>query len=216
MFELTPFNVPRADIFMDEDLPIRLWRLHPSLEESLFIKANSVGAAARLEATPAHAPTAAGSFHWFYTVAALRTELKARLWNYNDNNNCPLIVSNEKKVMIAVMTGDKDTGRPAGFPRNQGIKGVVLDKAIKKNLQLFAGQGGAEAEGTELWVFLYHVEVGGEIRMELSLPASFVRGKIMGWKERIIFKPVDSRPEPKVLPNFPNDEIDFEVTRKAI
>lgn len=216
MFELTPFDVPLADIFKDEDVPMRLWRLHPSLEESLFIKANSVGAAARLEATPAHAPTAAGIFHWLYTVAALRTELKALRWNFNDSNNCPLTISLEKNVMIAVMTGDKDTGRPAGFPRNKGIKGVVLDKAIKQNLQLFTGQGGAGVEGTELWVFLYHVEVGGEIRMELSLPASFVRGKIMGWKERIIFRPLDSRPEPKVLPSFPNEEIDFEVTRKAV
>lgn len=214
MFELTPSYVPRAEIFINESVPMRLWRLHPSLEESLFTKANSMGAAARLEATPAHAPTAAGSFHWFYTVAALRTELKALRWNFNDNNNCPLTVSLEKNVMIAVMTGDKDTGRPAGFPRNQGIKGVVLDKAIKKNLQLFAEQDGAGSEGTELWVFLYHVEVGGEIRMELSLPASFVRGKIMGWKERIIFKPIDSRPEPKVLPSFPNEDIDFDVIRK--
>lgn len=216
MFELTSANVPRADVFMNEDVPVKLWNLHPSLEENLFTQATSVGAAARLEATPAHAPTAAGSFHWFYTVAALRTELKARRWNYNDHNNCPLIVSGEKNLMIAVMTGDKDTGRPAGFPRNQGIKGVVLDKAIKKNLQLFAGQGGSGAEGTELWVFLYHVEAGGEIRMELSLPASFVRGKIMGWKERIIFKPMDSRPEPKVLPSFPNEDIDFDVIRKTV
>lgn len=214
MFELTSPNAPRADIFMNEDVPVKLWKLHPSLEESVFTQATSVGAAARLEATPAHAPTAAGSFHWFYTVAALRTELKSRRWNFNDNNNCPLIVSAEKNIMIAVMTGDKDTGRPTGFPRNQGIKGVVLDKAIKKNLQLFASQGGAGTEGTELWVFLYHVEMGGEIRMELSLPASFVRGKIMGWKERIIFKPLDSRPEPKVLPSFPNEEIDFDVIRK--
>lgn len=214
MFELTSPNAPRADIFINEDVPVKLWQLHPSLEESVFIKATSAGASARLEATPAHAPTAAGILHWLYTVATLRTELKARRWNFNDNNNCPLTISLEKTIMIAVMTGDKDTGKPTGYPKNQGIKGVVLDKAIKKNLQLFAGQGGARADGTELWVFLYHVEMGGEIRMELSLPASFVRGKIMGWKERIIFKPMDSRPEPKVLPSFPNEEIDFDVIRK--
>ncbi len=215
MFELISPNVPRPIIHMHDEVPTRLWKLHPSLEEGVFYKSNAAGVAARNEATPAHAPTAAGSLHWFYSVAELRTALKARRWSYNNNNNCPLIVSDDKNVMIAVMTGDKDTGRREGYPRNQGIKGVVLDKAIKRNLELFVGRE-AGTVGTELWVFLYHVEVGGEIRMELSLPASFVRGKIMGWKERIIFSPMNSRAEPIVVPSFPNVDIDFEVTRKQV
>ncbi|HEY8118186.1 MAG TPA: hypothetical protein VIE91_03005 [Methylophilaceae bacterium] len=216
MFSLEPSNPPQVIIYKDDEVPKKLWQLHPSLEEDVFYQAAGAGYAARLEVTPAHAPTAAGSFHWFYTVATIRTELKTRRWNYNDNNNCPLIVSNDKQVMIAVMTGDKDTGRPGGFPTNQGIKGVVLDKAVKKNLELFAGQNGTASDGTQLWVFLYHVELNGAIHMELSLPDSFVRGKIKNWKERIIFTPLDLRPEPKVLPTLPNDDIDFDVIRKQI
>ena len=63
MFELTSPNAPRADIFMNEDVPVELWKLHPSLEESVFTQATSVGAAARLEATPDRKSTRLNSSH---------------------------------------------------------------------------------------------------------------------------------------------------------
>jgi hypothetical protein len=171
-----------------------LVELHDSLDEGLVREANEHGYRARLEATPAHPTTAAGTFHWHETVAALRTALLERDWIKKDPQNCPFIVSPDKSVAILVMTSDIETGVVNGSPRNQTQKGAVLKQAVSDNYELFETAMISKLEraknGTQMWVLLYHVGVDPngrtELRAELSLPSRFERKKIVGWTERII------------------------------
>jgi hypothetical protein len=172
----------------------RLLALHESLDESLFREVNEHGYRARLDVTPAHPTTAAGTFHWHHAVFALRTGLIERDWQKKDLKNCPFILSPDKTIAILVMTGDADTGLVKGFPTNQSQKGAVLKQAISTNYELFETAMISKLEqannGTEMWVLLYHVGVDEngrtELRSELSRPSRFERKKIVGWTERII------------------------------
>ncbi len=170
----------------------RLRELSPTLNEELLLEANMRGLESRLEATPAHSPTAAGTFHWHDYVAALRTELSLQGWEIKNHKNCPFVISPDKSIMLLVMTGDKETGNKDGHPTNQADKGNVLQDAIQ--LELFDMQAGDS--GTQLWVLLYHVERDlnnnpREIRTELSQPSRFERKKIVDWSERIILRVLD-------------------------
>ncbi|AKR42712.1 hypothetical protein [Methylophilus sp. TWE2] len=212
---LTPSYSPNPIIVKGDLVQRRLRQLHDTLNEDVFKEASDAGFTARLEATPAHAPTAAGSLQWHETVFALRTQLALRKWRIVDTRNCPLIVSPDKNIMIAIMTGDKDTGMEFGDPRNQGAKGTVLSGAIQKNLELFSAKNKANKDGTQLWVLLYHV-VGAEVRRELSIPNSFYRGKITGWSERILLGSMQFNSQPDVFPISPTDDLDFDVIRKKV
>lgn len=63
----------------------RLIELSPTLDEEILLEANMRGLESRLETTPAHPPTSAGTFHWHDYVAALRTELKVRGWKIKNH-----------------------------------------------------------------------------------------------------------------------------------
>lgn len=225
---LRPSNISTARVVLEpNDVISRLAGIHPSLDEQLLLEANARGYEARLEATPAHAPTAAGTLHWHAFVAALRTELTHRDWTIKNHKNCPFIVSPDKAIMLLVMTGDVDTGKQFGNPTNQADKGTVLGEAVEHNQQyeLFENSAVTALErgnsGTQLWVLLYHVERGGlndtEIRTELSLPSKFGKKKILDWSERIILSSIPLGPQVDIndpMPFAPTDPIDVPVERK--
>lgn len=186
---------PRGEVVHEPSMVSeRLQELHPSLDEGLFRDANEHGYRARIDVTPAHPTTAAGTLHWHETVFALRTTLIAREWVKKDPQNCPFILSPDKSVAILVMTGDPDTGIVNCSPTNQSQKGAVLKQAVSANYELFETAALSKLErtknGTQMWVLLYHVGVDQhgrtELRAELSLPSRFERKKIVGWSERII------------------------------
>lgn len=207
------------------DVEYRLKELDPGLDQDIFMEANMRGYEARLEATPAHAPTAAGTFHWHAFVPALRTALIVRNWTKKDHKNCPLIVSPDRHMMILVMTGNSETGKIYGNPSNQGSKGSVLDEGIYRNQQyeLFENKAISTLNrglaGTQLWVLLYHVETGiegdKEIRSELSLPSSFNNRKISAWSERIIMQSINLGPEFTIQAPIPTPPIDIPIERIA-
>lgn len=224
---LTHSNSPQPTRIIDDPLEVqaRLQSLDSVLEQEMLLEANQRGYEARLEATPAHAPTAAGTYHWHSFVASLRLALGAQGWSIRDERNCPLVISPDKSMAIVVMTGNIDTGKPFGNPSNQADKGAVLDEAVQRNVQyqlfetkaiskLRKGEG-----GTQLWVLLYHVEAGSngmkEIRTELSLPSDFQRKKISGWAERIILRPLSSEPTTPVLAPLPVTPFDVPVERRT-
>jgi hypothetical protein len=191
----TPAQQPAGQVIVEPaQVSVRLSELHDSLEEALFREANEHGYRARLDVTPAHPTTAAGTFHWHAAVFALRTALLEREWIKKDPQNCPFIVSPDKSIAILVMTGDADTGVIHGYPTNQTQKGAVLKQAISANYELFETAMISKLErtknGTQMWVLLYHVGVDThghtELRAELSLPSRFDRKKIVEWTERII------------------------------
>ncbi len=190
-----------------------------------MLEANQRGFEARLEATLAHAPTAAGTLHWHAFVPALRLALKVQDWIIKDHKNCPLIISADRSIAIVVMTGNSETGKEFGNPTNQADKGAVLDEAVQKNVQYQLFENAAlnrmqKGEGgTQLWVLLYHVDAAGkdarEIRSELSLPSSFHKKKIIGWAERIILRSIPTNPSTRIAPSLPNKPIEVVVERKT-
>lgn len=225
---LQPYLAPASRVIVEPmEVLSRLQELDPTLDEDVLLEANMRGYEARLEATPIHAPTAAGTFHWHSFVPALHEALIQRGWTRSDYKNCPLIVSPDKSVMILIMTGNADTGRQFGNPANQADKGAVLDQAVQRNQQYELFENDAVSalkrgeSGTQLWVLLYHVERGRghdkEIRTELSLPSSFGKKKIAGWKERIILRSILVEPGSPVVspvPLAPTEPIDVPVERR--
>jgi hypothetical protein len=217
---------PRERVITDaHEVASRLLELEASLGEELLLESNLRGFEARLEATPAHARTAAGTYHWHGFVAAIRTVLKEHRWTIKDHLNCPFVISPDKTISILVMTGDAETGKEFGRPKNQSEKGRVLSEAIdiNKSYDLFEAAAISHMEkgasGTQLWVLLYHVERDSkgtptEIRTELSLPSRFEKKKIVGWTERIVLRSLDVRPGPAVERPVPVEPIDFPVERR--
>ena len=224
---LTHSNAPQPTRIISDpaEVDVRLHSLSPALLQELLLEANQRGYEARLEATLAHAPTAAGTYHWHAFVAALRLALRIQDWSIKDHKNCPLIISPDKSLAIVVMTGNIETGKEFGNPSNQADKGAVLDEAVQRNVQyqLFENRALSKLKkgegGTQLWVLLYHVENGSkgvkEIRTELSLPSDFQRKKIVGWAERIILRPISTEPTTSVIAPLPVAPFDVVVQRKT-
>ena len=223
---LIPSNAPQLTrIVVEPDAVLaRLLSLDSVLSQDLLLESNQRGFEARLEATRAHAPTAAGTYHWHAFVAALRLALRAEGWSIRDERNCPLVISPDSSVAIVVMTGNIDTGKPYGNPTNQADKGAVLDEAVQRNIQYQLFEASAisklkKSGGTQLWVLLYHVESGSngakEVRTELSLPSDFQRKRIASWSERIILRPMSTEPSAPIVAPIPTMPFDVPVERKT-
>lgn len=220
----SPAPQPTRITVEPEKVALRLRLLDPVLTEDLLLEANQRGFEARLDATPAHAPNAAGTYHWHAFVPALRLALSQEGWLMRDERNCPLVISPDRATAIVVMTGSSDTGKAFGNPTNQAEKGAVLDEAVRKNAQYQLFEASALAKlrkggGTQLWVLLYHVEIGSsgvkEIRTELSLPSEFHHKRIVGWSERIILRPMTTEPLTPVVEPIPTIPFDVLVERKS-
>jgi hypothetical protein len=221
----SPSQQPVRIVVHPAEVDARLQELDPALTQDLMLEANQRGYEARLEATLAHAPTAAGTLHWHAFVPAIRLALKVQDWIIKDHKNCPLIISADRSMAIVVMTGNSETGKEFGNPTNQADKGAVLDEAVQKNIQYQLFENAALNKmqkgevGTQLWVLLYHVDAGvkdaREIRSELSLPSSFHKRKIVGWAERIILRSVPTDPSTGIAPSLPINPIEVVVERKT-
>ncbi|WP_265706910.1 hypothetical protein [Verminephrobacter aporrectodeae] len=225
MLTHSPSQQPARIVVDPAEVDARLQQLGPALTQDLMLEANQRGYEARLEATIAHAPTAAGTLHWHAFVPALRLALKVQGWSTKDHKNCPLIISPDRSMAIVVMTGNSETGKEFGNPTNQADKGAVMDEAVQKNIQYQLFENAALSElqkgkgGTQLWVLLYHVDAGAkdarEIRTELSLPSSFHKRKIVGWAERIILRSIPTDPSTRIAPSLPIEPIEVVVERKT-
>lgn len=155
------------------------------------------GFLARTGCSPHHPKTYPGLTHWAETVRALRDKTVPLGWGIRDVNNFPLSVHPNKKITIAVQTGDRDTGVSSGSPSNRAAKGTTTEEAVAVNqrqLELFEFDAIPELLSDDdkvdsiMWVLLYHVDVANrEIRFELSLPLKMIGGKIRSWKERFVF-----------------------------
>lgn len=227
LFELSPSHAPSQKVTHGSDaVQKRLQELDATLDEAVLHMAIEQGYRARLGVTAAHPKTAAGTLHWHESVGTLRTELGVRNWTMVDRQNCPFSVSPDKNMSIIVMTGDPDTGKLRGEPRNQAEKGAVLGKAIEENRQYELFEKDAahvwrseNKAGTQVWVLLYHVDQGkvgaNEIRIELSLPKKFNGKRIVDWTERIILGTISLDSEFTSLPETqPQSPIDVHVERK--
>lgn len=151
------------------------------------------GLSARRSCTRHHPRTYPGLAQWADTVRALRDKTAPMGWSHSDDNNFPLCIHPSGNVVIAVQTGDNDTGISASNPSNRAAKGLNTEQAIwtnQKQLSLFdAFPDTSSVDSNEnriMWILLYHV-TPYEIRFELSLPLNIIGGKIRSWQERLVF-----------------------------
>lgn len=145
-------------------------------------------------ATALHAKTAAGTYRWNETVAALRAELVERGWIPSDVKNAPRILNEEKNVSIMVATGDQNTGT-SKIPKNATSKGSMTQADVWNNgnqlvIEEVASLLAEKSPAT--WVLLYfYSRQYNHIRLELSLPSGMENGFISEWEERIILPKID-------------------------
>ena len=198
-FKRTPLQgpAPQGQVISDpEAVRLRLRRLSEDLTPEIFFETMQAGLGGRSEAIPLRsAPTEAGLRHWLEAVKLLRGVLADKGWQPLDRRNSPLIISQDQRKAIVVMTGDAETGRDSERqPRNQAEKGGVTQSYVEANSQaeLLYADALIQAEqqdacGTQVWVLLYHYDnMLDEVRFELSLPNDFHKGYITSWAERLI------------------------------
>jgi hypothetical protein len=191
------------------------------LEEELT-DAVARGAIRRRECTPNHPASFAGLEAWGWTVCYLRDALVPKGWTRREEGNWPVTVHPNRRMVIAVATGDENTGSLVATPMTKSPKGPNTVQAIAVNqaqISLFPDslpdQTGDE-EDRLTWLLLIS-SYKGKVRCELSLPMT-CNGKVDGWKERIILRDIDIDPEASVtaLPLLPDQpDIDVPLTRRS-
>jgi hypothetical protein len=138
-----------------------------------------------------HPRTYPGLAQWAETVRALRDKTVSMGWGTSDDNNFPLSIHPSGNLVIAVQTGDNDTGFKASNPSNRAVKGTNTEQAVWANQKQFSLFDSfdenylVQNNQKVMWVLLYHV-FQNEVRYELSLPSNIIGGKIRSWQERLI------------------------------
>lgn len=177
------------------------------------------GLLARTSCTKHHPKTYPGLAQWAETVRALRDKTVTLGWTSTDDRNFPLSLHPDNNVVIAVQTGDRETGT-TGIPSNRAPKGANTEDAVAVNqrqLSLFdtlpelPTMDGKSSK--IMWVLLYHV-APNEVRFELSLPSQMVGGKIRSWEERLVFQPISLSETDINLGDDDGPEFDVPVERR--
>ncbi|MHA3903269.1 hypothetical protein ACTPOE_06795 [Castellaniella sp. WN] len=191
------------------------------LDEALLLEAVYQGHLQRTRLTANHPVIYHGLNMWGEVVAALRDQLRPLQWVRDDIGSYALTVNEERKLAVAVASGDEGTGNPQVHPTNRSPKGKNTVDAIEANRQLelfeLLPPESAKDEGNQTWVLMHHTDYArGEIRVELSRPLSIGKdGKITAWAERIILRsiPFDDQLVEIDPPSGP--DIDIDIQRKA-
>ncbi|MDO9010357.1 MAG: hypothetical protein Q7U78_00915 [Gallionella sp.] len=178
------------------------------------------GLMARTTCTPHHPKTFPGLSQWAETVRALRDKTAPLSWSCSDVNNFPLCVHPSGNLVIAIYTGDRDTGVIGSNPSNRAAKGTNTEQAVwanQKQLSLFdiiPELPSVEGSSRIMWVLLYHV-TPNEIRFELSLPLKMVGGKIRSWQERLVFPAIPLDQVNIVIGDDDGPEFEVHVERRG-
>lgn len=193
------------------------------LNEDALLAAAMQGYMARANCTTNHPPLFPSFVAWGETVRALREQLAPMGWLRNDENNYSRTLHPEGHISIAVATGNEATGVAGESPITKSVKGPSTIEAVEANrLQAWlpsmepptVSTGEDEVQPTT-WLLLIHHAIN-EIRAELSLPFEIgADGRISGWQERILLRPIPLDPEPLVIAPPPLPDVDVEIRRKA-
>lgn len=197
-------------------------------ESSLFRDAVRVGHEAGQFVTPAYPITARGVIAFNMTVGSLRTSLAERRWRFDDRHGIAKAISPSGDVIVAVASGDAQTGRLRGdAAQTRRPRGPASVRLIRRNAQLELGLEVTVPVVAEqgvmgpTWYLLYYFDLNaGEIRCELSL-ARGVRddGTLIDWVERLVLYPIVLGDEPEggvapTAPVTPLAPIDVPVVRR--
>ena len=182
------------------------------------------GLLARRECTGNHPVTAAGFNQWSEMVRVYRDLLLPVGWELSNEANQGLICNPGNGICIAVVQGDKKTGRADSIPSTRSPRGPKTTAAVMSNndflfSEMAEDEIAALAEShRDFWLFMVHFnERAGRVQSELSRPIRMSEGKRpIAWSERIIFPDVVfSDPAPLPLPGPRTPEIVVEVKRRA-
>jgi hypothetical protein len=127
-------------------------------------------------------------------------------------------MSPDRKMAIAVSTGDENTGRPGEDVATKYTKGPATAAVINRNQLLLGPEFEQTEEDIEVqatWILLIRSE-RGVVSCELSLPEAVdANGNVQSWAHRFHFE-VDLPEAPLKLEPVANEpDIAVEVTRKA-
>lgn len=168
------------------------------------------------QVTAAHPKTAAGTYRWYETVAALRDSLIQEGWKQTDHRNAPRIMHPELNVSIMVATGNEKTGTK-DTPSNATAKGVMTQRDVWNNsdseqqvIQEVVEM--IESQTPATWVLLYfYSQKFNHIRAELSLASAMDdRGFITKWEERLILPVMDLSGEDELL-DIQSDDVPEDI-----
>lgn len=202
----------------ESDTQTRLEQL--GLNEDALYEAVKNGCLTRKRFTDNHPRISIGIAIWAEIVARLREILIPLGWEKSDKSNYELVINQSLNIAIAVATGDEFTGSRQATPSNKCPKGTNTIDAVSTNNQIdmFAEYLLAPTinkENFSTWILLHYYSAD-EIRLELSLPSEIgADGRIKGWKERIILKPISLDDVPVSFPSVEMQDIEIDVRRKA-
>ena len=158
-------------------------------------------------------------------VRVLRDELLPKGWRKAEPGNYPLVVSDKRRINIAVATGDVFTRDPRGAPKTKSPKGLYTEAATIRNRyeepDLFPEtlpdnlRRAAVVLEYQTWILLIFI-TDEEFRAELSLPNEIGDDVVVSWYERIFVPDEPEEPGQIVTPlEDAGPDIDVPVRRKA-
>jgi hypothetical protein len=202
-----------------EDIEAALSTLDLTVEP--LLRAVQAGYLARISRTANDAPIAGGFYQWNETLRTLREGLAPAGWARSDESGFSTAEHPERKMRIAVSSGDLGTGRIDAIPKTRRSKGPRTAAAVSVNaaqLDLFPNtlaRPKSDDSKVLTWVLLFCCDAD-QLRAELSLPVYLDDGgHIDAWRERILLPsqsidPSFVMPEPDFGP-----DIDVEIARRA-
>jgi hypothetical protein len=212
----------KAAIWSDPlDVETALERL--GIAAAPLILAVNRGHLAAISRTANDAPNAAGFYQWNETLRTLREELAVLGFTRSNNRGYSTALRGDKRMAIAVSSGDEGTGIALANPSTKQVKGPCTIAAVSSNaaqIEMFPDEVLMSVPALDdieclTWLLLFHA-AGMELRAELSLPVTMdAGGQIRAWRERIILpsQPLDAPfilPEPDFGP-----DVEIEIQRRV-
>lgn len=192
------------------------------LTTEILIEAIIRGEIARDRCTANDPPCAPGFYAWSGTVRGLRDILLPQGWTRNDDDNYSRVVSPDKLIALAVVTGDDGTGNREVDPKTKYPKGPATQAAVSSNQwSLNFGEDASDEsanEDAETWItwMLLKKRSGDSVLAELSLPSSMTDdGQVESWQTRIILNPIVIEPNIEVEDESSETPIDVPVRRRS-
>ncbi len=176
------------------------------------------GEIARDSCTANDPPCLPGFIAWGKTVRVLREELVVKGWARDDSKNYSTVVSPDKKIAIAVATGDEGTGHADKIPHTKYPKGSVTQDAVVQNQRsLFTDVEFQPKEINKVTWILLKTRIGEVIYSELSLPAVITKdGTIVSWDKRILLESLTFDSNIEINDDLSDDsDIDIPIMRKV-
>ena len=180
-----------------------------------LLRAVAAGAGGHNATTSFHPSSAAGSYLYFETTAALRRLLVPQGWTADEADGQPRTFNEARGVTIIVQTGDNVTGVIGEHePTTRHMKGTATRKKVEENGQqipLFTLNGSPDpSSGQRTWILLVSI-VDGQVHAELSLPERMIDSKPGGWRERILLPTQDLGSDIQLGRPESGSDSDFEV-----